>query len=231
MNRRHLQKYPDESELATRIVNYELAARMQLNAEKELDLSQETEATRKLYGLDDKATVGYGTRCLLARRLVERGVRFVQVMIPPGMSWDHHGELRKRMPEVCRHTDLPAAALIQDLKRRGLLDSTIVLWTGEFGRQAIRQAGRNNPGRDHNPLAFTALLAGGGFRAGFVHGATDELGHESVVDRVGVPDLMATLVHQLGLDHNRMTYVHDGIEDNLTDSRVNDASVVHRLLA
>jgi len=229
LNQRQRQRYPNESVLEARIKNYELAARMQLNAAKELDLSNETKETQKLYGLDNPETAAYGRRLMLARRLVERGVRFVQVLPPPPHQvWDHHGNLNTRLPEICRKTDLPSAALITDLKRRGLLDETIIIWTGEFGRLPTSQGGT---GRDHNPHGFSLLLAGGGLKAGYAHGATDELGYAAAEDRVGVPDLMATVLHQLGLDHNKLSYDVHGIQETMTDSKVTGARVVEGLIA
>jgi hypothetical protein len=228
MNERHRQDYPGESELDARIRNYELAGRMQLAAAQELDLRQESPATRKLYGLDDPVTAPYGRQCLMARHLVERGVRFVQILAPaPHNSWDHHGDINTKLPRQCRLVDRPSAALIQDLKQRGLLDETIVLWTGEFGRMPISQ-GAN--GRDHNPHGFTLLLAGGGFKAGHMHGATDELGYKAVEDRVSAPDLMATLLQQLGLDHQALRFNVHGVDETLTDARVTQARVVDELL-
>jgi hypothetical protein len=182
LNQERRKLYPGESDLEARIRNYELAARMQLHAEKLLDLSKESPATRRLYGLDDAATGNFGTRCLMARRLVEKGVRFVLVLVPVATGgWDHHSDLKPNLPRVCRQVDQPSAALVKDLKQRGLLDSTIVLWTGEFGRLPITQGGT---GRDHNRHGFTLLLAGGGFKAGHVHGATDEFGYKAVEKRV-----------------------------------------------
>jgi hypothetical protein len=228
LNERHRAAYPQETELEARIRNYELAARMQLAAGETLDLSRESEATQKLYGLDNPDTAGYGLRCLMARRLVEAGVRFVQIFPPVGQPWDSHTNVKTELEAVCGKTDLPAAALVKDLKARGLLDSTIVLWTGEFGRLPVSQ---NGAGRDHNRNAFSLLLAGGGFKGGHVHGATDDVGYAAAVDRVSVPDLHATILHQLGLDHDRLTYRHHGRDETLTDSAVTDARVVRELLA
>jgi hypothetical protein len=220
--------YPAESDLEARIRNYELAARMQLHAEKELDLSKETPATRKLYGLDNKATSNFGTRCLMARRLVESGVRFVQVMSPVGGGgWDHHSDIKAGIKTVSGEVDQPSAALIRDLKQRGLLDSTIVLWTGEFGRLPITQGGT---GRDHNRFAFTLLLAGGGFKPGHVHGATDEFGYKAVENIVSCQSLLATILNQLGLDHTQLSYRHNGRNETLTDASVTGARVVRELL-
>jgi hypothetical protein len=231
LNEEHRRGYPDESELEARIRNYELAARMQLAAGGALDLSDETAATKKLYGLENPDTQGYGTRLLMARRLVAAGVRFVQVMPPVKpqfQPWDAHTNVKTENEAICGKTDLPSAALITDLKLRGMLDDTIVLWTGEFGRLPVSQ---NGSGRDHNRNAFSLLLAGGGFKAGYVHGATDDVGYKSVVDRVTVSDLHATILHQLGLDHNRLTYHHHGRAETLTDSVVTGARVVDALFA
>jgi hypothetical protein len=231
LNEAHRQSYPGESALEARIRNYELAARMQLDADKALDVSQESEATRKLYGLDSAATAGYGRRCLLARRLVESGVRFVQVfppVKPQFQPWDAHANVKTENEAICAQCDLPSAGLIKDLKSRGLLESTIVLWTGEFGRLPVSQ---NGSGRDHNRNAFSLILAGGGFKAGHVHGASDEVGYRAVEGRVSVPDLHATILHQLGLDHERLTYLHHGRPETLTDAVVTQARVVDEILA
>ena len=172
LNRVHQRRYPADQRLESRIQNYELAARMQLEA---LEVSIQTEETRhiqQIYGLDNPATRSYGRSCLLARKLVERGVRFVQVMVPPDLTWDTHPNF-DRAEKISAATDLPAAGLIRDLKQRGLLESTVVLWSGEFGRLPISQSVR---GRDHNRHACSLFLAGGGFKRGYVHGATDEVG-------------------------------------------------------
>lgn len=228
LNEERRKLFPSESELEARIRNYELAARMQVNAEQVLDYSGESARMRRLYGLDRADTSNFGTRCLMARRLVEAGVRFVQVMVPVGTGgWDHHSDIRTGLSRLCPQVDQPSAALIQDLKQRGLLDSTIVLWAGEFGRLPITQHGT---GRHHNRHAFTALLAGGGFKAGHVHGATDEFGYRAVEDRVSCPSLLATLLFQLGLDHARLAYRHNGREETLTDAPVTGAQVVSELL-
>jgi Protein of unknown function (DUF1501) len=226
LNAVHKREHPGESELEARIQNYELAARMQLAAPEVLDLSKEPESAKKLYGLDNPVTASYGTRCLMARRLIEAGVRFVQIF-PPVASWDHHSELKSGLPSMCSQTDQPSGALIQDLKSRGLLDSTIVMWTGEFGRLPITQGGS---GRDHNRHGFSLLLAGGGFKAGFSYGQTDEFGYKAIENRVGVPDLQATLLHQLGLDHDRLRYPVHGIDETPTDAKVNGAKVVTDIL-
>ena len=227
LNRRHQQRYPLDTELETRIRNYELAARMQTEARDVLDLSRETAQTRSLYGLDDPRTKKYGLRCLLARKLVESGVRFVQIHPKPFQPWDTHKKTETALPEICGHTDLPTAGLIRDLKQRGLLDETIVIWSGEFGRLPVSQ---NGTGRDHNRNAFSLLLAGGGFRRGFVFGETDEVGYRAAVDRVSVADLHATILHQLGLDHEVLTYQHSGRDETLTDSSLTGARVVDQLI-
>jgi hypothetical protein len=228
LNEEHRRNYPRETELEARIRNYELAARMQLAAGSVLDLSGETPATRKLYGVDEAPTADYGKRCLMARRLVEAGVRFVLVTAPAGMPWDNHSNLKRDIEQITAKVDRPSAALLEDLKARGLLESTIVLWAGEFGRLPISQHGN---GRDHNRHAFSLLLAGGGFKRGHVHGATDELGYRAVEGRVSCPDLLATLLYQLGLDHELIGYQHRGRVETLTDAEVTGAQPVNALLA
>jgi hypothetical protein len=228
LNEERRRFYPGESELEARIRNYELAARMQASAEQILDLSRETQAMRRLYGVDNHQTANFGTRCLMARRLIEAGVRFVQVMVPISTGgWDHHNDIKPGLGRLCPQVDQPSAALIRDLKQRGLLDSTIVLWAGEFGRLPITQHGS---GRDHNRHAFTILLAGGGFKPGHIHGATDEFGYQAVQDRVSCPSLLATLLHQVGLDHTRLAYRNNGREETLTDAPVTGARVVSEIL-
>jgi uncharacterized protein (DUF1501 family) len=231
LNEERRKLYPRESELDARIRNYELAARMQTSAEQVLDISGETSGTRALYGLDNPVTENFGTRCLMARRLVESGVRFIQVTVPiksGGAPWDHHEKIKPGLEVLCPQIDHPTAGLIRDLKQRGLLDSTIVLWSGEFGRLPISQKAS---GRDHNRNAFSLIVAGGGFKSGYVHGRTDEFGYKSVENRVSCPDLLATILHQLGLDHDRLKYLHHGREESLTDSPVTGARVVTELLA
>ena len=227
LNEGHLLRHPGESELDARVQNFELAARMQLEATDVLDISSETEATRKMYGLDNEVTAGYGMRCLMARRMVEAGVRFVQVFPPVGQPWDNHGQLISGLKTVCDKTDHGSAALIRDLKQRGLLDEVIIMWTGEFGRLPITQGA---DGRDHNRNAFSLLMAGGGFKAGHTHGETDEFGYRSVEGRVSVPDLHATILHQLGIDHHQLSYPHAGRPERLTDPEVTGARVVEDLL-
>ncbi|HMF12490.1 MAG TPA: DUF1501 domain-containing protein [Gemmataceae bacterium] len=207
----------DDSELAARIATYELAFRMQQHAPEAVDLSRETAATKKAYGLDDKRTADFGTRCLLARRLVERGVRFVQLYSGGGplvTQWDAHDDLNSNHEKMCGHVDQPIAALLRDLKGRGLLDSTLVVWASEFGRTPMSQGGK---GRDHNPYGYTMWLAGGGVKGGQAIGATDEFGLRAVKDRISVNDFHATLLHLVGLDHEKLTFLHDGRDERLTD--------------
>ncbi len=227
LNRVHLERHPESTELAARLTNFETAARMQTAVPAIMDISDETSETRTLYGLDDETTREYGTRCLVARRLVEQGVRFVQIFLN-SQPWDTHSKNAESLKGLCAKTDRPSAALVQDLKRRGLLDSTIVLWTGEFGRQPISQGA---DGRDHNRRGFSTWLAGGGFKRGYVHGATDEFGYEAVDQVVTVHDFHATLLEALGLDHHRLTFPHDGRPTSLTDAEVTKAKVIGDLLA
>ncbi len=219
LNRAHLERHPGELDLEARIASYELAAHMQTAAKEALDYTRESPATQKLYGLDDPVTREYGTRCLIARRLVERGVRFVQVFTR-NQFWDHHGSIRKGLPAACRKTDQPAAALVKDLKARGLLDSTLVHWGGEMGRLPVIQndAGADKVGRDHNTFGFSVWLAGGGVKAG-VYGQTDEFGHRALVDPVSHHDLHATILHLFGLDAQRLVYRHNGREQSLLDNQ------------
>ncbi len=227
LNHQHLKRHPENTELAARIANFETAARMQTSVPDVLDLSQETPATREMYGLNRKESEEYGQRCLLARRLVERGVRFVQIFMS-GQPWDTHNKNAESLKGLCARTDQPSAALVKDLKQRGLLDDTIVIWTGEFGRLPVSQGA---DGRDHNRHGFSTWIAGGGFKPGYVHGATDDFGYASVVDVVNVHDFHATLLHSLGLDHHKLTHPHDGRDASLTDAEVTKAKIVEKLLA
>ena len=211
---RHRQAHPGEADLDARIASYELAARLQMSATEALDLAAETRETHALYGLDEERTESYGRRCLMARRLVERGVRFVQIFME-GAVWDDHYKIRDGHPKHCGRTDKPIAGLLQDLKRRGLLDDTLVIWAGEFGRLPIVQSSGGAAGRDHNKHGFSIWMAGGGLKRGYVHGATDDFGVNAVVDPVGVPDLHATILHALGLDHRRLTYNLHGLQESL----------------
>ena len=231
LNRLHLRSHPEESELEARIRNYELAARMQLAARNILDLDSETKETRTRYGLDNPMTENYGSRCLMARRLVESGVRFVQVFPPLKPSfqpWDSHSGLKSGIETISAQVDKPSAALIEDLKTRGLLNEVIVIWTGEFGRLPITE---NSNGRDHNRHAFTTLVAGGGFRGGFTYGATDPFGYQAVDQRVSVSDFHATVLKQMGLDHEVLSYRYRGRDERLTDPEVTHARVVPALLS
>jgi len=218
LNRRHGQRHPGEPDLDARIASYELAARMQLSATDALDISQETEATHRLYGLDDPVTREYGTRCLIARRLVERGVRFVQLFLG-GQPWDNHTNIREGLPAICRRTDKPAAALVTDLKSRGLLDTTLVHWGGEIGRLPVTEGEGSGCGRDHNGQGFSIWMAGGGVKPGIAFGETDEVGHRAVTDIVTPNDWQATVLHLFGLDHERLVYRHDSVEQRLTAGR------------
>jgi hypothetical protein len=220
LNKDHLQRHPGELDLEARIASYELAARMQTAAKEALDLSKESAATRKLYGMDEPATAEYGSRCLIARRLVERGVRFIQIFTR-NQLWDHHNNIRKSLPAACLKTDRPIAGLIQDLKARGLLDTTLVHWGGEMGRLPVIQndAGADKVGRDHNTFGFTMWLAGGGIQGGLTYGATDEFGHKAAVDPVSHHDYHATLLHLFGLDPKRLVFSHNGREQSLLDGQ------------
>jgi hypothetical protein len=206
-----------DTEMAARISSYELAFRMQSHAPEAVDLSKETEATRSLYGLDQKHTSEFGTRCLLARRLVERGVRFVQIYSgggPLSTQWDAHKDLVGNHEKMCGMTDLPVAGLLKDLKQRGLLDSTLVVWGTEFGRLPMSQGG---DGRDHNPHGFTMWFAGGGIKPGQVIGNTDEMGLRAVEPRYPMRDFHATILQLMGLDQNRLWFLHNGRNEKLTD--------------
>jgi hypothetical protein len=223
LNDAHLAQHPGDTELAARIAAYELAARMQLSAPTVTDLSGETPATRALYGLDDPNEIkaGFGRNCLLARRLVERGVRFVTLfngafaMGEGALNWDGHRRIKSDYDRHGPILDQPAAALLIDLKARGLLEDTLVLWTTEFGRMPTFQKGVE--GRDHNPSGYTAWMAGAGVKAPYTFGATDEFGHKAVENVLTVHDFHATVLHLLGLDHERLTFRHNGADRRLTD--------------
>ncbi|HVR74385.1 MAG TPA: DUF1501 domain-containing protein, partial [Planctomycetota bacterium] len=217
LNRGHAARLGGDAALEARIASYELAARMQTSAREALDLGAEPDHIRRLYGLDQDVTRSYGERCLLARRLVERGVRFVLILVN-GQIWDNHENIREGLRGCCARTDQPSAALVKDLKQRGLLDSTLVVWGGEIGRLPVVEShgAIEKAGRDHNGQGFSIWLAGGGIRGGQSYGATDEFGHKAVVDRVGPSDFHATALHLLGLDHQRLTYFHSGRVERLT---------------
>ena len=216
LNRFHLDQREEESRLAARVETFDLAYRMQIQAPDAFDLSRESEATQRLYGLDQKHTEMFGRQCLLARRLTERGVRFVQLYHTTGgfQPWDQHGDLKGGHTKNALATDQPIAALLKDLKARGLLNDTLVIWGGEFGRTP---AGQGTDGRDHHPYGFTMWLAGGGVRGGLAFGATDEYGWDAVENRVHVHDLHATILHLLGIDHEKLTYRWSGRDYRLTD--------------
>jgi hypothetical protein len=227
INRDQLKRLPGEHDLEARIQSYELAAKMQTAAKEAFDLSQETQATRDLYGLDNPKSQEYGSRCLVARRLVERGVRFVQIHTG-NQSWDHHGNIQKALPAICEKTDQGAAALVADLKQRGLLDTTLVHWGGEMGRLPVIQ-NEKNIGRDHNTYGFSMWLAGGGIKAGHIHGETDELGHRAVTDIVNHYDYHATLEHLFGIAPESFTFARQTGVGKLIES--DKASVVRAILA
>lgn len=217
LNQEHLESHPGNSDLDARIASYELAFQMQTHAPEAVDISQESAATKKLYGVGEKTTDYFGRQCLIARRLVERGVRFIQLYSGGGHqqeSWDAHYGLHENHSLHCAETDLPMAGLIEDLRSRGLLDSTLIVWGGEFGRMPISQSGI---GRDHNPHGFTMWLAGGGVKGGQVIGATDEFGYKAAEEPYSVHDLHATILHALGLDHRKLTYYYGGREQRLTN--------------
>lgn len=217
INAAQLSRAPGESELEAVINSYELAWRMQNNAPEVLDLGQEPEHIRRLYGIDEEPTDNFGRQCLMARRLAESGVRYIQVSYSDNSNnpaWDQHSNMPKHK-EHAERVDKPIAGLLTDLKQRGLLDDTIVWWGGEFGRTPYAE--KNGTGRDHNPTGFTVWLAGGGIKPGLVYGATDELGHFAIEDKVHMHDLHATILHQLGLNHEKLTYTHNGRPFRLTD--------------
>jgi len=212
LNGEHQRDHTGEPDLTARIESFELAYRMQGEAADLLDLSKETAATRTMYGLNEPKSRTFGTKCLTARRLIERGVRFVQVYSDG--EWDAHSDLAGNHRGHCAATDVPIDGLLTDLRRRGLLDSTLVIWGGEFGRMPVSQG---NGGRDHNPHGFMAWMAGAGIKGGTSHGETDEFGHKAVTDRTTVHDLHATMLHLLGVDHKKLTYFHNGRQYRLTD--------------
>jgi hypothetical protein len=224
LNRRHLQGRAEDTELEARIASYELAFRMQRHAAEAVDLAGETAETKGLYGLGQKETERMGRCCLLARRLVERGVRFVQIYSGSGSKWDAHADVETNHAKYCRESDQPIAGLLKDLKRRGMLNETLVIWGGEFGRTPMSESGK---GRDHNPYGFTTWMAGGGVKGGISHGATDELGLWAVEGKAHVHDLHATILHCLGMDHLKLTYPHNGRDERAT---VNGGKVLEVIL-
>ena len=232
LNDQHLAEHPGETDLQARIASYELAAKMQLAAKEAFDLSQETKETLDLYGVHDEVTRDYGSRCLIARRLIERGVRYVQLW-NQGQNWDHHSHINSELPNRCREVDRPSAALVADLKRRGLLDTTVVHWGGEMGRLPTVQQVPGTPaeamGRDHNTYGFSMWVAGGGFRGGTAYGETDEFSHHAVKDVVTHQDWLTTLLHQFGLDERKLVFKKGAREITLLDS--SPGKVVKGILA
>ena len=225
LNQRHRTERAGDDDLEARIAAYELAYRMQSSAPEAVDLSQETEATKQLYGLDQPSTEASGRNCLLARRLVERGVRYVQLYFGSGSKWDAHKDVEGNHAKYCHQSDRPIAGLLKDLKQRGMLDETLVVWGGEFGRTPMSESG---DGRDHNPYGFTVWMAGGGIKPGTVFGSTDEIGLYAVDGKAHVNDLHATILHLLGLDHESLTFHHNGRDERLT---VNGGKVIHEIVA
>jgi hypothetical protein len=214
LNTRHLHARDYDDELSARLEAYELAFRMQAAAPDVVDISRESPATLELYGVNEQPTREFGTRCLLARRMIERGVRFVQLYSGDTNGWDAHNNVLANHGDLCARTDLPVAGLLTDLKQRGLLEDTLVIWGGEFGRMPMSEQG---DGRDHNPWGYSVWLAGAGVRGGYAHGATDPIGLRAAEKKVHVHDLHATLLHLLGLDHERLTVMHNGKAERLTD--------------
>ncbi|MBX9655286.1 DUF1501 domain-containing protein, partial [bacterium] len=230
LNRQHQLRLPGESELESRMQSYELAYRMQTEAPEAVDLTQESKATIDLYGIGQEPTNEFGRNCLIARRLVERGVRFVQLYSGGGHledTWDAHESVEKNHGKHGAEVDQPIAALLTDLSSRGLLDSTLVVWGGEFGRMPFAE-GVGKPGRNHNPYGFSIWMAGGGVKGGIAYGETDELGFEAVTNKVHVHDIHATILHLLGIDHTKLTYFHQGRNERLTDVY---GRVVHEVIA
>jgi len=225
LNRQYLAGREDDKDLEARIASYELAYRMQTAAPEATDISGETAETLALYGVDQQATAANGRNCLFARRLVERGVRFVQLYMGSGSKWDAHTDVEGNHSQYCKETDRPIAGLLKDLKRRGLLDSTLVIWGGEFGRTPMSESGT---GRDHNPYGFTMWMAGGGIKPGTVYGATDEVGLYAVENKAHIHDIHATALALLGLDHEQLTFQHNGRDERLT---ITSGTVIKDIIA
>ena len=225
INQRHALSRKENSELEARIRSYELAYQMQSCAPEAVDLAQETAETKSLYGLDNKDTAEFGRSCLLARRMVERGVRFIQCYHGAGSKWDAHSKIESNHTKMCRGMDKPVAGLLTDLARRGLLDETLVVWGGEFGRTPMSEKG---DGRDHNPTGFTMVMAGGGVKAGQAFGTTDEVGLHAVEDRVHVHDLHSTILYLLGLDHRKLIYLNKGRPERIDE---NEGNVIHDVIS
>lgn len=227
LNQRHLAERDHDDELSARIAAYELAFRMQATAPELVDLSDETSSTLHLYGIDHKATNDFGTRCLLARRMIERGVRFVQVYSGDTNGWDAHKDVADNHGKLCAATDWSVAGLLQDLKQRGLWDETLVIWGGEFGRMPMSEQGT---GRDHNPWGYTVWLAGGGVKGGLAYGTTDAIGLRAEEKPVHIRNFHATLLHLLGVDHESLSYYHNGLDERLTGP-TDDVDIVREILA
>ncbi len=229
LNREQKGRHPLDQDLEARIANYELAARMQLEALRVADLSAESQATRDLYGVDEKVSGPYGKLCLMARRLVESGVRFVQIYAGGGGNWDTHSNIVGQLPGLCQYVDRGMAALLIDLEQRGMLQDTLVVWSGEFGRLPTIEARNAAPGRDHNPYGFNMWMAGAGVKPGFDYGMTDELGYAAVPEfRVGHADIHATIQHLLGIDHQKNTFFYEGRNESLVG--VTPARVLNEIL-
>ncbi len=227
LNAAHLQARDNDDALQARIAAYELAYRMQSAAPDLVDLRDESAATLEMYGLNHRTTSSFGSRCLLARRMIERGVRFVQVYSGDTNGWDAHNDVLKNHTELCAATDGPVAALLTDLKQRGLWDETLVIWGGEFGRMPMSESGK---GRDHNPWGYTVWLAGGGVKGGYVHGATDEIGLRAQEQPVHIRNFHATLLHLLGIDPYELTFHHNGLAERLIGP-TDDVRIVQEILS
>jgi hypothetical protein len=228
LNRDHAQENPGDSRLESRIASYELAAKMQLSAPEALDLSKEPDRIHKLYGTDDAVTADFARNCLTARRLAERGVRCVQVWSGAGgptKNWDNHNNILTELPFIARQVDRPIAALLRDLKARGMFEDTLIVWTTEFGRMPFTQG---STGRDHNGGTFVTWLAGAGVKGGVAHGESDEFGYQAAIGKTYCYDLHATILHLLGIDHEKLTFRHNGIDRRLTDVH---GKVIHEVLA
>ncbi|MBC8325204.1 MAG: DUF1501 domain-containing protein [Verrucomicrobia subdivision 3 bacterium] len=228
LDRIHKAERPNQHVLDSRIANYQMAARMQVQATEALDVSTETESTRKQYGIGGKETDNFGKRCLMARRLVERGVRLIQIY-PKGQMWDNHNNIKTSLPAACKQSDLPTAGLLRDLRQRGLLDDVLILWGGEFGRLPMAQGEYAKAGRDHGPSGFTNWMAGGGVKGGTVYGETDDIGFGAVKDRVSIQDWHATILHQLGMNHEKLFFDRNGLHERLTHTH--PTRVVKEILA
>lgn len=226
LNHRHVQQRAGNDELAARVSAYELAFRMQAEAPELVDISHETPQTHSLYGLDNPKTKEFGQRCLLARRMLESGVRFVQLYSGDTVGWDAHDDVQQNHTDNCVRTDKPIAGLLKDLRQRGLLDDTLVIWGGEFGRMPMSEQGK---GRDHNPWGYSYWLAGAGIRGGRTYGATDAIGLRAAEDKVHVRDFHATVLHLLGIDHEYLSVLNHGLEERLTGPE--EAHIVQAVLA